>query len=172
MDVDPIPLAILLAALLTVGFAIASETSMTTVSRSDVRKLGEDGDGRAKSVDRLLRDPCATAADAVVAQDGWCIGGGRRHGAFAAGYLVALILGECGRGFLGNLGLAPGDGAQLGTDAQFADRLDPCSLHAWRCLADVACCHFGAPSWATSEQPGGLFQCGYRAFCPKMACAV
>jgi len=45
------------AALLTVGFAIAAETSMTTVSRSDLRKIAEDGDGRAQSVEGLLRDP-------------------------------------------------------------------------------------------------------------------
>ncbi len=57
MDVDPIPLSILLAALLTTGFAVASETSLTTVSRSSVRKLSEDGNGRAKNVDQLLREP-------------------------------------------------------------------------------------------------------------------
>jgi putative hemolysin len=57
VDVDPIPLSILVGALLLGGFAIASETSLTTVNRSDVRKLSEDGNGRAKNVDRLLRDP-------------------------------------------------------------------------------------------------------------------
>jgi putative hemolysin len=57
VDVDPIPLSILIGALLLGGFAIASETSLTTVNRSDVRKLSEDDNGRAKNVDRLLRDP-------------------------------------------------------------------------------------------------------------------
>lgn len=57
MDVDPIPLTILVAALLTVGFAIAAETSMTTINRGDLRKMVEAGDGQAKDVDQLLRDP-------------------------------------------------------------------------------------------------------------------
>ena len=57
MDVDPIPLFILIGALLLGGFTIASETSLTTVNRSDVRKWSEEGNGRAKIVDRLLRDP-------------------------------------------------------------------------------------------------------------------
>jgi CBS domain containing-hemolysin-like protein len=83
VDVDPIPLAILLAALLTVGFAIASETSVTTVNRSDVRKLGEDGDGRAKSVDRLLRDPAQLLLTLLLLKTG---------GVLAAGAAVARLL--------------------------------------------------------------------------------
>lgn len=57
MDVDPIPVSILLVALAAVGFAIAAETSLTTVGRSEIRKLSEDGNARAKSVDILVRDP-------------------------------------------------------------------------------------------------------------------
>lgn len=83
MDVDPIPLAILLAALLTVGFAIASETSLTTVSRSDVRKLSEDGNGRAKNVDRLLRDPAQVLLTLLLLKTG---------GVLAAGGAVARLL--------------------------------------------------------------------------------
>jgi CBS domain containing-hemolysin-like protein len=83
VDVDPIPLAILLAALVTVGFAIASETSMTTVSRSDVRKLGEDGDGRAKRVDQQLRDPAQLLLMLLLLKTG---------GVLAAGAAVARLL--------------------------------------------------------------------------------
>lgn len=83
MDVDPIPLAILLAALVTIGFAIASETSMMTVSRSDVRRLVEEGDGRAKNVDRLLRDPAQLLLTLLLLKTG---------GVLAAGAAVARLL--------------------------------------------------------------------------------
>jgi CBS domain containing-hemolysin-like protein len=73
----------LLAALVTVAFAIASETSMTTVSRSDVRKVGEDGDGRAKSVDRLLRDPAQLLLTLLLL---------KTAGVLAAGAAVARLL--------------------------------------------------------------------------------
>jgi putative hemolysin len=83
VDVDPIPLAILLAALLTVAFAIASETSLTTVSRGDVRKLSEDGDGRARNVDRLLRDPAHLLLTLLLLKTG---------GVLAAGAAMARLL--------------------------------------------------------------------------------
>lgn len=83
MDVDPIPLSILLAALLIVGFAIAAETSITTVGRSDVRKLSEEGNGQAKSVDRLLRDPATFLSTMLLLKTG---------GVLAAGAAVALLL--------------------------------------------------------------------------------
>jgi putative hemolysin len=85
VDVDPIPLAILLAALVTIGFAIASETSMATVSRSEVRRLAEDGNGRAKSVDRLLRDAARLVLTLLLLKTG---------GVLAAGTAVALLLPE------------------------------------------------------------------------------
>lgn len=83
MDVDPIPLSILVVALLVIGFAIASETSLTTVSRSDVRKLSEDGDGRAKNVDRLLRDPAQFLLTLLLLKTG---------GVLAAGAAMARML--------------------------------------------------------------------------------
>jgi CBS domain containing-hemolysin-like protein len=73
----------LLAALLTVAFAIASETSLTTVNRGDVRRLSEDGDGRAKSVDRLLRDPAQLLLTLLLFKTG---------GVLAAGAAVARLL--------------------------------------------------------------------------------
>jgi CBS domain containing-hemolysin-like protein len=83
VDVDPIPLSILLAALVTVGFAIAAETSLTTVSRIEVRKLGEDGNGRAKRVDALLRDPAQMLLTLLLLKTG---------GVLAAGAAVARLL--------------------------------------------------------------------------------
>lgn len=83
MDVDPIPLSILLAALVTVGFAIAAETSLTTVNRSEVRKLSEDGNGRAKRVDALLRDPAQMLLTLLLLKTG---------GVLAAGAAVARLL--------------------------------------------------------------------------------
>ena len=83
MDVDPIPPSILLAALLTLAFAIASETSLTTVNRSEVRKLSEDDDGRAKNVDRLLRDPAQLLLTLLLL---------KTAGVLAAGAAVARML--------------------------------------------------------------------------------
>lgn len=83
MEVDPIPLSILIAALLTVGFAIAAETSLTTVSRSDVRKLSEEGNHRAKDVDRLLRDPAQLLLTLLLL---------KTAGVLAAGAAVARLL--------------------------------------------------------------------------------
>ena len=83
MDVDPIPFSILLAALLTVGFAIASETSLTTLNRSEVRKLGEDDNGRARGVDRLLRDPAQVLLTLLLLKTG---------GVLAAGAAMARLL--------------------------------------------------------------------------------
>jgi CBS domain containing-hemolysin-like protein len=83
VDVDPFPIAILLAALLTVAFTIASETSLTTVSRSEVRKLSEDGDGKAKLVDRLLRDPAQLLLTLLLL---------KTAGVLAAGAAVARLL--------------------------------------------------------------------------------
>ncbi|MCC6454091.1 MAG: HlyC/CorC family transporter [Caldilineaceae bacterium] len=83
MDVDPVPLSILLAALLIVGFAIAAETSLTTASRSNVRILGEDGNGRAKSVDWLLRDPAQLLLTLLLLKTG---------GVLAAGAAVAWLV--------------------------------------------------------------------------------
>jgi CBS domain containing-hemolysin-like protein len=73
----------LLTALLAVGFAIASETSLTTVSRGDVRKLSEEGDKQAKSVDRLLRDPAQLLLTLLLLKTG---------GVLAAGAAVARLL--------------------------------------------------------------------------------
>lgn len=83
MDVDPVPLSILLAALLIVGFAIAAETSLTTASRSDVRKLNEDGNGRARSVEWLLRDPAQLLLTLLLLKTG---------GVLAAGAAVAWLV--------------------------------------------------------------------------------
>ena len=83
MDVDPIPLSILLVALLMVAFTIAAETSLSTVSRSEVRKLGEDGNARAKSVDHLVRDPAQLPLTLLLLKTG---------GVLAAGAAVALLL--------------------------------------------------------------------------------
>ncbi len=57
MESDPVPLFILAAALISVGFAIAAEASLTTVSRSDLRRLSDEGNGRAKVAEGLLREP-------------------------------------------------------------------------------------------------------------------
>lgn len=83
MDVDPIPLATLLGALVTVAFAIAAETSLTTVSRGDVRRLGEEGNGRAKQVDHLLRDSTQFLLTLLLLKTG---------GVLAAGAAVARLM--------------------------------------------------------------------------------
>jgi len=83
VDVDPIPLSVLLVALLMVAFTIAAETSLSTVSRSEVRKLGEDGNARAKSVDHLVRDPAQLPLTLLLLKTG---------GVLAAGAAVALLL--------------------------------------------------------------------------------
>jgi CBS domain containing-hemolysin-like protein len=83
VDVDPIPLTILVAALLTVGFAIAAETSMTTINRGDLRKMVEGGEERAKSVERLLRDPSQLLLTLSLLKTG---------GVLAAGGAMARVL--------------------------------------------------------------------------------
>lgn len=87
VDVDPVPWAILLIALLTVGFAIAAETSMAMVNRTAVRKLTEDagarGAGRAKGVERLLQEPTHFLLTMLVLKTG---------GVLAAGAAVARLL--------------------------------------------------------------------------------
>jgi CBS domain containing-hemolysin-like protein len=47
----------LVAALLTLGFTVAAEASLATASRSDLRRLNEEGNRRAKLAEDLLRDP-------------------------------------------------------------------------------------------------------------------
>lgn len=83
MDVDPIPLAIVLSALVMVGFAIASETSLTNVNRGEVRRLSEDGNGQAKRVESLLRDPTQLYLTLLLLKMG---------GVLAAGAAVARLL--------------------------------------------------------------------------------
>lgn len=83
MDVDPIPLSIFVIALLIIGFVTASETSLTTVNRSDVRKLSEDGNERAKNADRLLRDPAQFLLTLLLLRTG---------GVLAAGAAMARLL--------------------------------------------------------------------------------
>lgn len=56
MESDPIPLSIFVLALATVGAMIAAQGSFSQVGRADLRKLGEDGNGRAKDADQLLQD--------------------------------------------------------------------------------------------------------------------
>jgi CBS domain containing-hemolysin-like protein len=70
VDVDPVPWSILLVALGTVAFVIAAETSLTRVSRSEVRKLSELGESRAKTVERLLREPAQLLTTALLLKTG------------------------------------------------------------------------------------------------------
>lgn len=56
MESDPIPLSIFVLALVTVGTMIAAQASFFQVGRADLRKLGEDGNGRAKDAEQLLQD--------------------------------------------------------------------------------------------------------------------
>ncbi len=83
MDVDLVPWSILLVALVTVGFVIAAETSLTRVSRSEVRRLSDDGNRRAKTVERLLRDPAQLLTTALLLKTG---------GVLVAGVAMALLL--------------------------------------------------------------------------------
>jgi CBS domain containing-hemolysin-like protein len=50
------PWSVLLVALATIGFAIAAETGLIGASRSAIRKLGEEGNGRAKLAEQLQRN--------------------------------------------------------------------------------------------------------------------
>ncbi len=61
MEPDPIPLSLLALVLLALGFAIAAETGLSGVSRSHMRKLGEEGHPRARVVEHLLRDAGSVA---------------------------------------------------------------------------------------------------------------
>lgn len=83
MDVDPLPWSILLLALAVVGFAIAAETSLTRVNRSDMRKLSDEGNRRAKTVERLLRDPAQLLMTILLLKTG---------GVLVAGAAMARLL--------------------------------------------------------------------------------
>ncbi|GIV78761.1 MAG: hypothetical protein KatS3mg050_3155 [Litorilinea sp.] len=56
MESDPSSYLILIFSLLAVGFAVASEISLTNVSRSEIRRLSEEAVPRAMALDGLLRD--------------------------------------------------------------------------------------------------------------------
>ena len=76
MESDPVPLFILAAALITVGFAIAAEASLTAVSRSDLRRLGDEGNRRAKTAEGLLRDAGRFLATTLLLKTAGLVAGG------------------------------------------------------------------------------------------------
>lgn len=119
MDVDPIPLATLVAALLAVGGAIAAEAGFTAVSRSEMRRLAEEGNGRAKSVDQVLRDPATflltmlllktagvlTAGAMLVELALDRLSGGQLFAVVAAAWLLLSVLQAAGRSWIMGRGL-------------------------------------------------------------------
>lgn len=82
MDVDPLPWSILIASLLVVGGAIAAEASFARVSRSEMRRLADEGDTRARTVEHLLRDPAQFLLAMLLL---------RTAGVLAAGATVVLM---------------------------------------------------------------------------------
>lgn len=83
MEPDPIPLSLLALALSAAGFAVAAETSLSTVSRSSVRKMGEEGHARAKAVDHLLHEPGSIAVSSMLL---------KTASVFVAGIALARLL--------------------------------------------------------------------------------
>ena len=57
MEPDPLSMFVLALSLLAVGFAVAMELALTMASRSEIRKLSEEGDSHAAIAERLLREP-------------------------------------------------------------------------------------------------------------------
>lgn len=76
MEPDPIPLSLLALALSVAGFAIAAEASLSGVSRSSVRKMGEEGHTRAKAVDHLLHEPGSIAVSMMLLKTASVLGVG------------------------------------------------------------------------------------------------
>ncbi len=56
MEPDPIPFSIFVLALAMVGTMFAAEASLFHIARAELRKLGEDGNERAKLAEQLLQD--------------------------------------------------------------------------------------------------------------------
>lgn len=127
MDVDPLPWSILIVALLAVGGAIAAEASLARVSRSEMRRMADDGNPRARMVEQVLRDPSAfllamllfktagvlTAGATVVllVPDG--VSAGQAIGVVALTWILLSVLQAAGRSWVHArgpavaLGLAP-----------------------------------------------------------------
>ncbi len=57
MEPEPLSYIVLALSLLAVGFAVVMELALTMASRSEIRKLSEEGDSHAAIADRLLREP-------------------------------------------------------------------------------------------------------------------
>ena len=57
MEIDPLSVAVLGLSLLAVASAVVIELALTMSSRSEIRKMSDDGDSRAAIADRLLREP-------------------------------------------------------------------------------------------------------------------
>jgi len=57
VEPEPLSYIVLALSLLAVGFAVVMELALTMASRSEIRKLSEEGDSHAAIADRLLREP-------------------------------------------------------------------------------------------------------------------
>lgn len=120
VDVDPIPPVTLVAALLLVGGAIAAEAGFSAVSRGEMRRLAEEGNGRAKLVDQVLRDPATfwltmllvktagvlTAGAMVVELALERLSGGQMFAVVAAAWLLLSVLQAAGRSWILGRGAA------------------------------------------------------------------